>query len=46
VNAGGRAYLTHTTIDGHLVVRVSVGQTRTEHRHVEAVWQQLRAAAG
>jgi aromatic-L-amino-acid/L-tryptophan decarboxylase len=46
VNASGRAYLTHTTIDGHLVVRVSVGQTRTEHRHVEAVWQQLRAAAG
>lgn len=45
VNANGRAYLTHTKLDDRLVIRVSIGQTRTERRHVEALWQQLRDAA-
>jgi aromatic-L-amino-acid decarboxylase len=44
VNAGGRAYLTHTKLDDRLVIRVSIGQTRTDRRHVEAVWQQLQDA--
>jgi aromatic-L-amino-acid/L-tryptophan decarboxylase len=44
VNSGGRAYLTHTRLDGRLVLRVSVGQTRTERRHVAALWEQLQAA--
>jgi aromatic-L-amino-acid/L-tryptophan decarboxylase len=46
VNASGRAYLTHTTMDGRLVIRVSVGQTRTEHRHVERLWHRLQTVAG
>jgi aromatic-L-amino-acid decarboxylase len=45
VNATGRAYLTHTRLDGRLVIRVSIGQTRTERRHVEALWEELRNAA-
>ncbi|HEX6194328.1 MAG TPA: aminotransferase class V-fold PLP-dependent enzyme [Jiangellaceae bacterium] len=45
VNATGRAYLTHTKLDDRLVIRVSVGQTRTERRHVEALWEELQKAA-
>ncbi len=41
VNASGRAFLTHTRIDGHLVLRASIGQTATERRHVEALWRLL-----
>ncbi|MGQ0616811.1 MAG: pyridoxal-dependent decarboxylase [Acidimicrobiia bacterium] len=39
VNATGRAYLTHTRLDGRYIVRVSVGQTNTVLRHVEALWE-------
>ncbi|MGY6502790.1 MAG: pyridoxal-dependent decarboxylase [Acidimicrobiales bacterium] len=39
VNASGRAHLTHTKVDGRLVVRVSIGQTATELANVEALWQ-------
>ena len=47
VNASGRAFLTHTRLNGRLALRVSVGQARTERRHVEALWQQIcRAADG
>lgn len=47
VNATGRAYITHTKLDGRLAIRVSVGQTRTERRHVESVWELItQAAAG
>ncbi|MDJ0928094.1 MAG: pyridoxal-dependent decarboxylase [Gammaproteobacteria bacterium] len=45
VNDSGRMYLTHTKLDDRFVLRMSIGQTRTERRHVEAAWQQLRAAA-
>ena len=45
VNASGQAYLTHTSLDGQLIIRVSVGKTRTEYRHVEALWKQLQSAA-
>jgi aromatic-L-amino-acid decarboxylase len=34
VNESGRAYLTHTRLDGRLAIRVSIGQARTERRHV------------
>jgi aromatic-L-amino-acid decarboxylase len=45
VNASGQAYLTHTVINGQLAVRMAVGGVRTEHRHVLAAWDALRAAA-
>ena len=37
VNASGRAFLTHTRLDGRYVLRVSVGQTSVERRHVLAL---------
>ncbi len=44
VNSSGRAFLTHTRLEDRYVIRVSIGQTRTERRHVEQLWSLLRAA--
>ena len=45
INASGRAMLTHTALDGRYVIRASIGQTRTEAEHVDALWDLLDAAA-
>lgn len=45
VNGTGRAYFTHTKLDGRYAIRFVVGQTYTEFRHVEAGWQLLRETA-
>jgi len=45
VNASGRAYLSHTKLDGRYVMRMSIGQTRVEATHVRAAWDLIRAAA-
>lgn len=44
VNATG-AQVTHTRLDGRLVLRVSTGQARTTEQHVDAVWDAITAAA-
>jgi aromatic-L-amino-acid/L-tryptophan decarboxylase len=38
LNATGRAYLTHTRLDGRYVIRASIGVWTTEERHVDALW--------
>ena len=45
VNASGRAYLTHAKLDGKFVIRVAIGGTWTERRHVEGLWAQLQELA-
>ncbi len=45
VNRSGRAYLTHTRLAGRYTLRMSIGQTRTELRHVENAWRCLQDAA-
>jgi aromatic-L-amino-acid decarboxylase len=45
VNASGAMYLTHTKLDGRYTLRMSIGQTRTEERHVRAAWDRLCEAA-
>ena len=45
VNATG-SLVTHTRLDGRLVVRVSTGQARTEARHLDDVWTAIATAAG
>jgi aromatic-L-amino-acid decarboxylase len=45
LNASGALYLTHTRLDGALTLRLCVGQTHTEARHVEAAWQRIRQEA-
>jgi aromatic-L-amino-acid decarboxylase len=38
VNATGDAYWTASVLDGRSIIRVSIGQTRTEQRHVDQLW--------
>ena len=45
VNASGKALLTQTRLNGRYVIRVSIGQTWTERRHVDALWAQVDALA-
>jgi aromatic-L-amino-acid/L-tryptophan decarboxylase len=45
VNASGSAYLSHTKLDGRYVLRLAIGNLRTEPRHVENAWRLLREAA-
>ncbi len=45
LNQSGELYLTHTTLDGEFTLRLSVGQTHTEHRHVERAWTQIQQTA-
>ena len=45
LNASGRLYLTHARIDGAYAIRLCVGQTSTERRHVEAAWTRIRETA-
>ncbi len=45
VNASGEAYLSHTRVRGQYVLRVSIGATLTERRHVEALWALLQRLA-
>ncbi len=50
VNATGRLFLTHTVLPGvdgappRYVLRLAIGATRTEERHVRAAWELLRGA--
>jgi aromatic-L-amino-acid decarboxylase len=45
LNASGRLYLTHTTLDGRYTLRMSIGQSRTEERHVAEAWQAIQEMA-
>jgi aromatic-L-amino-acid decarboxylase len=45
LNASGRLYLTHTRLNGELTLRLCVGQTHTEARHVQAAWAKIQVVA-
>lgn len=45
VNASGKAYLTHAKLAGRLVIRVAIGGTWTERRHIEQLWSLIRERA-
>jgi len=45
VNAGGEAFLSSTRLHGRTVLRLAVGNLRTEERHVRRAWELLRAEA-
>jgi len=42
LNASGDLYLTHTKLDGKFTLRLCVGQTNTEARHVERAWHRIQ----
>jgi aromatic-L-amino-acid decarboxylase len=46
VNAGGRVFLTHTTLGGQYAIRMAIGQRTTEERHVRQAWEAVKTASG
>jgi len=45
LNKSGRLYLTHTKLNGKFTLRLCVGQTQTEAKHVENAWRFIQEAA-
>jgi aromatic-L-amino-acid decarboxylase len=46
LNRSGDLYLTHTKLEGKFTLRLCVGQTNTQARHVERAWERIRQEAG
>jgi aromatic-L-amino-acid decarboxylase len=45
VNQSGEVFLSHTKLDGRFLLRLAIGNIRTEERHVARAWALLRDAA-
>jgi len=45
LNQSGDLFLTHTKLNGELTLRLCIGQTNTEARHVEKAWERIREEA-
>ena len=45
MNATGEVFLSHTKLDGRFVLRLAVGNLRTEERHVRRAWEIAKDAA-
>jgi aromatic-L-amino-acid/L-tryptophan decarboxylase len=45
VNASGRAFLSHTRLDGRFVLRLAIGSARTTEDDVRLTWDMLRHEA-
>ena len=45
LNTEGKIYLTHTVLNGVFWLRMSIGQTRTELKHVQDAWRLLNEKA-
>jgi aromatic-L-amino-acid decarboxylase len=45
LNQTGRIYLSHTILDGRYTLRICVGQTQTEARHVREAWTLIKNLA-
>ena len=45
INQDGEAYLTHTKLDDRFTLRLCVGQTNTEAKHVHKVWKLIKDQA-
>ena len=45
VNDSGRAFVTHTVVDGRYALRVAIGATTTGRADVDGLWELLRTTA-
>src|SRR5690606_22972641 len=45
LNDSGELYLSHTKVDGRVLLRLAVGSPQTERRHVLAAWERIRREA-
>jgi len=44
-NAIGKAYFTHTKLNGQVVLRMSIAQTNIDEKHVQATWDLIQKMA-
>jgi aromatic-L-amino-acid/L-tryptophan decarboxylase len=45
LNQSGDLFLTHTKLNGKMTLRLSVGQTNTQERHVAKAWRRIQEEA-
>ena len=45
VNRSGELFFTHTRLQDKLTLRMCIGQTNTQERHVRKAWERIREAA-
>jgi len=45
LNEAGHAHMVHTKLSGRFVIRMAAGNPRTEVRHIEALWDEVRRCA-
>jgi aromatic-L-amino-acid decarboxylase len=45
LNTSGDLYLSHTRMNDRLTLRLCVGRTNTELRHVKRAWQKIQESA-
>ena len=45
LNDSGKLYLTHTKLNGNYTLRLVIGQTNMEKRHVDRAWGQIKQTA-
>jgi aromatic-L-amino-acid decarboxylase len=45
INESGKAFFSHTRLNGHYTIRMAIGNIRTSPAHVERAWQLVRAEA-
>lgn len=46
INQSGKAYLSHTKLNGKFTIRLSIGSLRVEERHIEKIWNLLNETLG
>ena len=44
VNASGEVFLSHTRLNGHVALRLAIGNQRTDESHVARAWELLKQA--
>jgi len=45
INEEGKIYFTHTKLNGQVVLRMNIGQTHTEEKHVAEAWKIIQQTA-
>ncbi|HEY7615821.1 MAG TPA: pyridoxal-dependent decarboxylase, partial [Terriglobales bacterium] len=46
LNRSGDLYLTHTRLNDRFTLRMCIGQTNTQRRHVKRAWERIQEEAG
>jgi aromatic-L-amino-acid/L-tryptophan decarboxylase len=45
VNKSGDVFISHTSLNGQIVIRLAIGNLRTEERHLRRAWELLKEGA-